>query len=172
MVDPFLTPIARQQIHPHLMDAMFYFDLVKEHGEGTKRMRDSMSSMNLPLPEFKQTVTGTGASCVRVTLRNELKQRHFFVDKDAVGIFGEAVFQSLTSEEKRVLNFVAEHRSINVSECLRLVPTLPKWHAAKRLLESMRLNGYLHHRHSSSVLRDAHARYELPPTKPDETEKK
>jgi predicted HTH transcriptional regulator len=50
------------------MAAMFYFDLVKEHGEGTRRMGDSMSGMHLPLPEFKQTITGNGASTVRVTL--------------------------------------------------------------------------------------------------------
>ncbi len=121
-----------------------------------------MSDMNLPVPEFRQTVTGTGASSVQVTLRNELKQRQFFVDKDAAAIFGESIFRSFTFEEKRILNFVAEHGSINVSECLRLVPTLPKWHAAKRLLESMRVKGYLHHRHSTSVLRDARACYILP----------
>ncbi len=40
------------------MDAMFYLDLVKEHGEGTKRMRDSMSDMNLPVPEFQGTWRG------------------------------------------------------------------------------------------------------------------
>jgi ATP-dependent DNA helicase RecG len=163
---PSITPETIYGSHsprnPHLMDAMFYLDLVKEHGEGTRRMRDSMSDMNLPSPEFRQTVTGTGASSVQVTLRNDLKQRHFFVDKDAAAIFGEGIFRSLTSEEKRILNFVAEHGNINVSECLRLVPTLPKWHSAKRLLESMRVKGYLHHRHSTNVLRDAHACYILP----------
>ncbi len=159
--------------NPHLMDAMFYLDLIKGHGEGTRRMRDSMTGMSLPLPEFKQTITGAGASTVRVTLRNDLKQRKFFIDKDVATIFGELVAQSLTAEEKRILNFVVEHSSINVSECLRLVPTLPKWHAAKRLLESMRLKGYLIHQHSANVLRDAHARYILPArprTKTNESE--
>ncbi len=162
---PSITPEKIYGSHsprnPHLMGAMFYLDLVKEHGEGTLRMRDSMTGMSLPLPEFKQTITGTGATTVRVTLRNDLKQRNFFVDKDVTTVFGEAVSRLLDTEEKRILNFVVEHGSINVSECLRLIPTLPKWHAAKRMLESMRLKGYLVHRHSTTVLRDAHARYVL-----------
>jgi ATP-dependent DNA helicase RecG len=163
---PSITPETIYGSHsprnPHLMDAMFYFDFVKEHGEGTRRMRDTMKGMNLPLPEFKQTVSGIGASTVRVTLRNDVKQRKFFVDKDAANILGEALARSLSHEERRVVNFVVEHHGINVSECLHLIPTLPKWHAAKRFLESMRARGLLVHKHSDKVLRDSRAYYALP----------
>lgn len=108
-----------------------------------------------------QGAANKGKNLLDKTNRNELKQRKFFVDKDVASIFGESAAGSLTSEEKRILNFIVEHGSINVSECLRLLPTLPKWHAAKRLLESMRIKGYLLHKHSLNVLRDAHARYVL-----------
>ena len=79
---------------------------------------------------------------------------------------GEAIARDLSSEQKRVLNFVVEHGSINVSECLHLIPTLPKWHAAKRLLESMKVAGLLSHKHSANVLRDPRARYSLPASFP------
>ena len=104
---------------------------------------------------------------MQVTLRNDVKQRKFFVDKDVTTILGESLARLLGSEERRVLNFVVEHGSINVSECLHLVPTLPKWHAAKRFLESMKEKGYLVHKHSDKVLRDAHAHYALPDSMPE-----
>jgi len=162
---PSITPDNIYGTHhprnPHLMDAMFYLDLVKEHGEGTLRMRETMRMMNLPSPEFRQTETGTGAASVRVTLRNNVKQRKIWVDKDATNILGESLAKKLSSDERRVVNFIVEHGRINVKDCLRLTPTLPKWHAAKQLLESMRISGYLIHKHSATVLRDAHAYYIL-----------
>ena len=164
---PSITPKniygAHHPRNPHMIDAMFYLSLAKEHGEGTRRMRDTMEKMKLPLPEFKQTETGTGATSVRVTLRNNVKQRKFWIDSDVTHILGESLARTLTSDdERRIINFIGEHGKMNVSECLRLIPTLPKWHAAKRLLESMRLKGLLVHKHSATVARDAHAYYILP----------
>lgn len=149
--------------NPHLMDAMFYLNLVKEHGEGTRRMRDTMAQANLPKPEFRQTSFGSGAMSVRVTLRNNVKQRKVWVDSDVTKVIGENLAKALTQEERRVLNFVVEHGNINVSQCLALLPnSLPKWHAAKRLLERMKSKGLLEHKHSEKVLRDPHACYTLP----------
>ena len=144
------------------MDAMFYLGLVKEHGEGTRQMRDMMALSKLPLPEFKQAETGTGVTSVCVTLRNNVKQRKLWVDSEVTIILGESLAKTLSPEERRVLNFVVEHRRINVSECLHLIPSLPKWHAAKRLLEKMKSKGLLLHKHSETVKRDAHAYYTLP----------
>lgn len=134
---------AHHPRNPHLMDAMFYLDFVKEHGEGARRIRDTMAKSNLPFPEFKQTETGTGATSVRVTLRNNAKQRTQWVDSDLVKLLGETVLKTLSEDERRILNSVMEHRKINVCECLRLVPRLPKWHAADKLLKSMVNKGYL-----------------------------
>jgi hypothetical protein len=142
------------------MEAMFYLGFVKEHGEGTKRMRETMTGMHLPTPEFEQSTTGTGATSVRVTLRNNVKQRRFWIDSDVSKILGEAMVRNLSVEEKRVLNFVVEHGSINVSECLRLIPTFPKWHAAKIMLEKKKTTGLLDRKSNRS--RDPHARYLLP----------
>jgi ATP-dependent DNA helicase RecG len=165
---PTVTPETIYGSHhprnPFLMEAMYYLGLVKEHGEGAKRMRETMKDMQLPAPEFEQSITGTGATCVRVTLRNNVKQRRFWIDTDVTKVLGEALVMNLSLEEKRVLNFVVEHGSINVSDCLHLIPTLPKWHAAKKLLEKMRLGGLLILRSTRS--RDPHACYLLPKSLP------
>src|SRR5438552_3457247 len=163
---PLVTPENIYMMHhprnPTLMHAMFYLDLVKEHAEGTKRMRDSMKNMHLPAPQFEQTESGVGFATVRVTLRNHIKQRKVWVDSDVSKLLGEALSRNLNAEEKRVLNFVAEHGRINVVQCHRLIPSLPKWHSAKRLLQNLVDKGLLKHIHSSTVERDSRAHYVLP----------
>ena len=163
---PFVTPeniyTSHHPRNPHLMNAMFYLEMVKEHAEGTKRMRDTMANMRLPEPEFKQTESGAGYSSVRVTLRNHIKQRKFWVDSDASRILGEAMSQNLTPEERRVVNFIAENGSINVTQCHRLISSVTKWHTAKRILEKMVARGLLRHVHSPTIERDSRAFYTLP----------
>lgn len=163
---PFVTPENIYNSHhprnPHLMNAMFYFGLVKEHAEGTKRMRDSMAQSSLPEPEFKQTESGAGYASVRVTLRNSVKQRKAWVDADASKVLDEAIAQNLSVEEKRIVNFVAEHGSINVTQCHRIIPSVSKWHGAKRLLQKMVQRGILKHVHSPTVVRDSRSYYALP----------
>ena len=154
---PSITPAniygAHHPRNPHLMDAMFYLDLVKEHGEGTRRMRDTMSGMNLPLPEFKQTETGTGAATVRVTLRNNLKQRRFWIDTDVTKVLGESLVKTLTTDERSVLNFVVVNGRINVSQCQRQVRSIARWHSAKKLLMKMVNKGLLEYHKESPTER-------------------
>jgi ATP-dependent DNA helicase RecG len=144
---PLVTPENIYTMHhprnPTLMHAMFYMGLVKEHAEGTKRMRESMRGMKLPLPLFEQIHAGIGGATVRVTLRNNSKQRKVWIDSDVSELLGEALARNLTPEEKRILNFVAENERINVSQCLKLVPGLPKWHSAKTLLMKLVDKGLL-----------------------------
>src|SRR5713101_7452814 len=146
---PLVTPENIYESHhprkPTLMRAMWYMGLVKEHAEGTKRMRDSMAGMDLLPPTFQQTETGIGFSAVRVILRNQIKQRKVWVDADVTRILGDALANNLTSEEKRILNFVAEHGRINVIQCHNLIPSLAKWHSAKRLLQTLTAKGLLVH---------------------------
>jgi ATP-dependent DNA helicase RecG len=162
---PLVTPDNIYSMHhprnPTLMRAMFYMGLVKEHAEGTKRMRDSMQDMSLPLPMFEQIQSGMGGAMVRVTLRNHIKQRKVWVDSDVSGLLGEALARNLSVEEKRVLNFVAEHGKINVTQCHRLIPALAKWHSAKRLLMRLVEKGILKQIHSG-VLRDNRSHFVLP----------
>jgi ATP-dependent DNA helicase RecG len=163
---PLVTPENIYRTHnprnPTLMKAMWYLGLVKEHAEGTKRMRDTMAGMRLPPPEFAQVESGIGYAAVHVTLRNHIKQRKVWVDKDVANVLGDALAANLNPNERRVLNFVAEHGRINVVQCHELIPALPKWHAAKRLLLKMTDRGLLKHVHSKNVLRDNRAHFTLP----------
>lgn len=163
---PLVTPENIYMMHhprnPTLMHAMFYMGLVKEHAEGTKRMRDTMQGMHLPAPQFEQVESGIGYAQVRVTLRNHIKQRGVWVDTDVTRVLGENLAKNLTTDEKRVLNFVAEHGKINVTQCHRLIPTIAKWHAAKKLLQQLVAKQLLEHVHSPSVERDSRSHYVLP----------
>ncbi len=163
---PLVTPENIYMMHhprnPTLMHAMFYMGLVKEHAEGTKRMRDTMQGMHLPPPQFEQVESGIGYAQVRVTLRNHIKQRGVWVDADVTRVLGENLANNLTSDEKRVLNFVAEHGKINVTQCHRLITAIGKWHSAKKLLEPLVSKRLLVHIHSPTVERNAKAHYVLP----------
>ena len=99
-------------------------------------MRDTMKGMNLPPPLFEQVQSGSGFSAVHVTLRNHIKQRKVWIDTDVSSVLGEALAKNLSSYEKRVLNFVAEHGKINVVQCHRITPLLAEWHAAKNYFSS------------------------------------
>jgi hypothetical protein len=66
-----------------------------------------------------------------------------WVDRDVSTLLGEALSRNLSREEKRILNFVAEYGKINVTQCHRLIPDLPKWHAAKKLLMKLVEKGLL-----------------------------
>jgi ATP-dependent DNA helicase RecG len=173
---PLVTPENIYTMHhprnPTLMRAMFYMGLVKEHAEGTKRMRDTMRDMKLPAPLFEQTQSGIGNAAVRVTLRNHIKQRKVWVDTDVSSLLGEALARNLSREEKRVLNFVAEHGKINVTQCHRLIPSLPKWHSAKKLLTKLVGKGLLKQVHHATVVRDNKAHFVLPEAFKPEEEKK
>jgi ATP-dependent DNA helicase RecG len=162
---PLVTPENIYNSHhprnPTLMHAMFYMGLVKEHAEGTKRMRDTMWEMNLPEPKFSQVQSGIGFSQVVVTLHNHIQHRKVWIDTDVTLALGEALAKNLTVEEKRVLNFIAEHGKINASQCHRLFG-LAKWHSGKRVLQKMTDKGLLKHVHSKTVLRDNKAHYVLP----------
>jgi ATP-dependent DNA helicase RecG len=162
---PLVTPENIYNSHhprnPTLMRAMFYMGLVKEHAEGTKRMRDTMWEMNLPEPKFGQVESGIGFSQVVVSLQNHIKHRKVWIDTDVHIALGEALAKNLSIDEKRVLNFIAEHGKINASQCHRLLG-LAKWHSGKRVLQRMTEKGLLRHIHSKTVLRDNKAHYVLP----------
>lgn len=125
-------------------------------------MRDEMNKMDLPEPIFEQTKTEIGNATVRVTLRNRIKQRKVWVDRDVSSLLGEALSRNLNKEEKRILNYVAEHGKINVVQCHRLVPGLAKWHAAKKLLMKLVDKGLLKRVSAGSRLR-SRAYFVLPP---------
>jgi ATP-dependent DNA helicase RecG len=156
---PFVTPENIYDVshprNPYLMEAMFYLKFVKAAHEGTRRIRDTMAEMNLPKPEFEQI----GSVSVRVTLRNNKKQRKVWIDAEASAVIGETLAKTLSANEKRVINFVAEHETISVSQVQRL--TGKTWPAAKKLLLELATRGILEHKIRSEMDRDPQARFVL-----------
>jgi ATP-dependent DNA helicase RecG len=161
---PFVTPENIYESHhprnPQLMNALKYLQFVKCANEGTRRMRDTMKSNNLPSPDFLQRDSvGTGHSLVRVVLRNDIKHRRVWVDQDASKIIGEAKAKDLTEQEHRAVNFVAEHGGISVSELQRL--TGLHWPASKKLLMKLVKAKILRHVHKPGGGRDPKAKFVL-----------
>lgn len=157
---PLVTPEniydIQQSRNPYLMDAMFYLDFVKMANEGTRRMRDKMEGAGLPTPDFQETKEAL--TRVKVTLRNNIKQRKVWVDADATHVVGEAIFAGLDQAEKRLVNWVAENGRINVSEALRVID-VKTWHSAKKKLMGLVEQGILEYR--STKQRDPNAHFVL-----------
>lgn len=166
---PFVTPDNIYDMHqprnPNLMDAMFYLDYVKCAHEGTRRIRDTMVGMQLPEPEFRQSEIGH--SIVRVTLRNNIKQRRAWIDQDVSQIVGESLAADLTEDEKRALNWLAEHGKISISDANKLLGL--SWPAARQLLLGLakkRILQYVRFRPLEHNVRDQRAFFRLRSTEP------
>lgn len=159
---PLVTPENIYDMHnprnPHLMTAMYYLDFVKCAHEGTRRIRDTMEAINLPKPTFEQKEISAGL--VRVTLQNDIRHRKVWVDKDASEILGISISSNLNEAEKRIVNFVAEHEKISVSQTSRL--TGKSWHTCKKILAGLEERGVLEAKRSAALPnRDPGARYFL-----------
>ena len=166
---PFVTPDNIYDMHqprnPHLMDAMFYLEFVKCAHEGTRRIRDTMMAMQLPAPEFQ--VSEIGHSIVRVTLRNNIKQRRAWIDQDVSRIVGELLAADLNENEKRVLNWVAENHRIGVSDANKLLGL--SWPAAQQLLMGLarkRILQYVRFKPFEHNVRDQRAFFRLRSAEP------
>ena len=143
--------------NPHLMNALFYLDYVKCAHEGTRRMRDFMREANLPEPEFTQKEIGFHQ--VHVTLRNNVEARKEFVEAGALKILGESVYEDSSSEEKMVINFLAENGKINVSDANRILGR--DWQTAKVVLETLAARKIVLRRSKTGKDRDPSAHYVL-----------
>ncbi|CAN5410527.1 ATP-binding protein [soil metagenome] len=158
---PLVTPenifYTEHPRNPFLFNVMFYLKFVRAAREGTRRIRDSMQLWELPRPEFSQKEAGY--PFVRLTLRNDYKQRKALLDSDAIAIVGEALFKSLSQEERQAINYVAEHGKIGVSDLMRVLQS--NWHHSKRVLESLKSKDILYDKRRKNVQRDSYARYFL-----------
>jgi ATP-dependent DNA helicase RecG len=163
---PFVTHENIYELHsarnPFLMEAMYYLEFVRMAHEGTRRMRELMLKSELPEPEFRQDEIGH--ALVRVTLRNNTKQRRLWVDADVAQLLGAQVAHSLSPEEKRCVNFCGENGKINVTDAVRLVGG--DWEAMKKMLERLVTREILERRYGSGVERDPKAAYYLRGTPP------
>lgn len=158
---PFVTPeniyYSHHPKNPFLMEALRHLEFVKCAHEGTRRMRAVMSQMKLPDPEFRQDQIGH--FLVRVTLRNNVDQRKVWVDQDVADMVGAMIAKSLTDNERRFLNFVAEHGEISVSDAQRLAGLT--WPMAKKQLMKLVKRGILRHDIRENLDRDPQARFRL-----------
>jgi predicted transcriptional regulator len=116
-----------------------------------------MAELKLPAPEFAQKEIAH--ALVQVTLRNNIKQRKVWIDSDASAIVGVALSKILSEDERRVINFLAENDTINVSQVQRL--TTRSWPYCKRLLEKLCKMGILLHHKRDHLDRDPQAFYSL-----------
>jgi ATP-dependent DNA helicase RecG len=159
---PFVTPDNIYDMHqprnPYLMDAMFYMRFVQAAHEGTRRMRDAMRAMGLPEPIFSQKEVGS--ALVQVALKNDIEHRKEFVDTEAFLALGPALARSLNEHERRVVNFVIENRTINVTQTKDLLNR--RWHFGKKVLTGLVERDVLDLVHSRTVERDSFAYYTLP----------
>ena len=102
---------------------------------------------------------------MRVTLRNNQNLRERWVDTDASNTLGPELAAQLQNDfERRVVNFVAEHGKINISEAIKLMPR-PRWHTARDRLLSLVERGILHR--NSRYERDPNSHFVLTQTTSD-----
>lgn len=166
---PFVTPVNIYESHhprnPKLMDAMFYLEYVKCANEGTRRIRDTMAGMKLPAPEFRQDEKGP--AIVRVTLRNNVKQRRAWIDRDVSTIVSEAIAVDLSEEERRILNYAAENEAITISDVNKVLGI--SWGKARRLLLDLarkRIFQYVRFKRFEKNVRDSKAFFRLRSVEP------
>lgn len=149
--------------HPRnqfVMEAMWFLRFVKSVAEGTRRMLKLMQASDLPDPEFRQKEIGH--SVVRVVLRNNIKQRKVLIDSGiAASIISPEIYTTLSEDERSVINHLAEHKTINTSQAVRV--TGKGWKSAHKLL--LRLTGLDILRHHHHHERDNKAYFDLAPPK-------
>lgn len=157
---PPVTPANIYEQHvprnPILMDALRSLRFVRCANEGTRRMRHLMNQSGLPDPGFRQEADRM--SKVVVVLRNNIEQRKTWIDRDLTRHVGETLAQSLTAEEKRVLNFLAETGKITVSDAHRIT-TLRTWHSARKLMNRLLEKGLV--KEVKTKIRDPKAHFLL-----------
>jgi ATP-dependent DNA helicase RecG len=158
---PLVTPenifYTEHPRNPFLFNVMFYLKFVRAAREGTRRIRESMELWELPRPEFSQKEAGY--PFVRVTLRNDYKQRKVLLDSDAISVVGELLFKTLSQEERRVVNYVTEHNRITVSDGMRCLQS--NWHHSKKVLEGLKKKKILKDVRRTNIKVDTHAYYVL-----------
>lgn len=152
---PSITPenLVHKPRNPFLMFALREYGEVRCISEGTERIKREMTEAKLPAPVFKGSETS-----VSVTLHNEVANRTNSLDSEAYRTLGEALSFSLDADERKIVNYVIEHRTINVSEALRILSTTV-WHTAKAKLSRLERRHIL--TYHTTKLRDPNAYYEL-----------
>ena len=125
---------AHNPRNPNLMWAMYYLDFVQCAFEGTRRMRSGMQEANLPEPVFAQRETGIFQ--VSVVLKNDVEHRRNFVREEAMPAIDPVLYQSLSEQERMLVNYAADGRAMNVKEAQEILG-LSDWRKAKAVLDTL-----------------------------------
>lgn len=162
----FPSGISPENIYNHsmprnrrLFEAMYNLKYVLCAHEGTRRMRDTMKEFGLPEPKFTQS--SIDGISVRVVLENRIAFRKQYVDQRAIEVIGHEAFLSLSEKERLIVNFVAEHEKITVSDAGRIVKG--GWKQVKAMLDILREKGILARISPMGVERDPKSHYVLRP---------
>ena len=70
-----------------------------------------------------------------------MELRKVWIDRDASWLVAQKIFNALSQGEKRIINYVAEYESINVSQAVRVLQS--NWPAARKLLDGLLDKGIL-----------------------------
>ena len=149
---------AHNPRNSNLMWAMYYFDWVQCAFEGTRRMRDTMRSANLPDPIFSSKESGVFQ--VSVVLKNAIEHRKSFIRAEAAPGIDQKIYNALLQEEKMIVNALASGREINVGDAMLLVGR--DWRATKTLFDSLLAKGLIGR--TPGKPRDRHRKYFLAAT--------
>ena len=130
---PSITPehMVHKPRNTFLMFFLREFGEVRCISEGIKRIRRELDTAKLPSIRYEAT-----HSSVHATLYNDVANRTNSLDSEAYKKLGEAIAFSLDPDEKRIVNYVIEHKSINASDALRILSTT-YWHTAKAKLKRL-----------------------------------
>jgi ATP-dependent DNA helicase RecG len=152
---PQVTPenLFHKPRNPFLMFAIREYGEVRLIGEGTKRIQREMIEAHLPAPKYIGTNSGVTAA-----LFNEIANRTNALDADAYKILGEALSFSLDADERRIVNFVIENKTIKPTDALRILSTT-YWQTARAKLQRLVDRGILEFH--TSKKRDPNSYYTL-----------
>lgn len=117
--------------NPFLMFVLREFGEVRCISEGTKRIRRELQNAKLPQTQYLET-----SRSISATLQNDVANRTNTLDSEAYKILGEVISFSLDAEERKIVNYLAENKRINVSQALRILSTTD-WHTAKGRLDRL-----------------------------------
>jgi ATP-dependent DNA helicase RecG len=136
---PSVTPenLFHKPRNPFLMLALREYGEVKCISEGTRRIKRELADARLPTVQYV-----AGANSVTATLQNDIANRTNSLDSEAYKALGEAISFSLDPDERKIVNYVIEHKRINVSDALRILSTT-YWHTAKSKLQRLVKRGIL-----------------------------
>ena len=148
---------AHNPRNPFLMEAMMHLELTFCGFEGTRRMRKAMESAKLPEPRFRQIEAH--AYQVHVTLENDIVSRKTVASNEAMGLLQPELINSLTADERAIVNFIARAGEVNITTATLL--TAKSWPTAAKIISALVDRGILEPNTKQGRSRDSTKTYRI-----------